>query len=212
MGYDDKGGENASLEEKISKIASEYKIPIILGVVGTIFIVTSVLLLTKKSKSSGVQFVENESSVSAGASSSSIEADIQGAVINPGVYEMDLGSRVGDLIVLAGGLSSSADREWIAKNQAARLPDGAKLYIHSVGEPIVDSGNGADDILGISSDSVININSASESELDTLPGIGPVTSQKIIAGRPYQTIEELKERKIVGQATYEKIKDLIAVY
>ena len=59
---------------------------------------------------------------------------------------------------------------------------------------------------------LININNASESELDSLPGIGKVTAQKIISGRPYQTIKELKTRKIVGNSTFEKIKNLISVF
>jgi competence protein ComEA len=61
------------------------------------------------------------------------------------------------------------------------------------------------------SSSKISINSASEKELDTLPGIGEVTAQKIIQGRPYTSIEELKNKKIVKPTVYEKIKDLIAI-
>lgn len=60
-----------------------------------------------------------------------------------------------------------------------------------------------------STDSKISINSSSESQLDTLPGIGPVTAQKIINNRPYSTIEDLLEKKAVGNSTFEKIKDLI---
>ncbi len=59
------------------------------------------------------------------------------------------------------------------------------------------------------SDGKVNINSATSSELDTLPGVGPVTAQKIIDNRPYKTLEELKEKKAVNKTTFEKIKDKV---
>ena len=58
---------------------------------------------------------------------------------------------------------------------------------------------------------LININTASFEELDTLPGVGKVIGQKIINNRPYSSIEELQTKKIVNKSTYEKIKDLITV-
>lgn len=207
-----KKGEGAiSFEERASSFVLEYKIPLILGFVGIVFILSSVLLLSKRNKPSSVTFIEQTSTPSA---SSSIVIDIQGGVQNPGVYELSVGDRIGDLIVKSGGLSSSADREWIAKNlnQAARLQDGTKVYIPRVGEPIADTVQGSTDILGISSDSVVDINLATQTELENLPGIGPVSAQKIISGRPYGSTEELKTKKVLGNATYEKLKDLIRVY
>ncbi len=59
------------------------------------------------------------------------------------------------------------------------------------------------------SDGKVNVNSAAASELDVLPGIGPVTAQKIINNRPYKSLEELKEKKAVNKNTFEKIKDKI---
>lgn len=199
-----------SAEEKLAEIGKQYKIPIILGIAGTIFIISSVLFLFKRNKPTTVTFSQKESSPSA----SFVVIDIQGAVEHPGVYELGSGSRMGDLIVMAGGLSSSADRDWIAKNvnQAARLIDGTKVYLPSVSDPITESVQSGNGVVGISYDSVVNINIASQSELEDLPSIGPVTAKKIIDGRPYQSIEELKTKKIVGRSTFEKIKDLIAVY
>jgi len=58
---------------------------------------------------------------------------------------------------------------------------------------------------------LVSINSGTQAELEELPGIGPVTAGKIIDNRPYGSVQELLERKIVGKTTFEKIKDLITL-
>lgn len=63
---------------------------------------------------------------------------------------------------------------------------------------------------GIVEGELININTATERELDTLPGVGSVTAAKIIASRPYSVPEDLLNKKVVGKSTYEKIKHLIS--
>lgn len=73
------------------------------------------------------------------------------------------------------------------------------------------SNNSSGGIQGTSS-GTININQASESELDALPGIGPVTAQKIISNRPYQSVEDLLNKKAVGASEFAKIKDQMSVY
>ena len=59
---------------------------------------------------------------------------------------------------------------------------------------------------------MVNINTASETELDALPGVGPVTAQKIISNRPYQKIDDLVSKKAVGASVFSKIKDQISIY
>lgn len=139
--------------------------------------------------------------------------DVQGAVRRPGVYSLPAESRVQDALIAAGGMSEEANRELIARsiNLAGRLADGTKLYL-----PFKDEAG----VLGVeSSDAVvdtgtgqININAATGTELESLPGIGEVTAGKIISGRPYASVEELQSKKIVGNAVYEKIKDKVSVY
>lgn len=144
-----------------------------------------------------------------------ISIDIEGAVIKPGVYDLNSTARLKDALAAAGGLSDEADREYVAKglNLAQRLSDGVKIYIPSVGEKVeasvssVSTGNVSSNPSGS-----ININSASQSELEALPGIGPVTAGKIIGGRPYSDINELLSRKIVGSSVFGKIKDQISVF
>lgn len=137
--------------------------------------------------------------------SARLVVDIGGEVVNPGVYEFISGARVEEALMAAGGVSAQADQNYIGKylNRAAKLSDGQKLYI--------PARNAQPAALNAQNDH-ININSASSRELEGLPGVGPVTAGKIIAGRPYQNISELVERKIVGSRVFEQIKDLISVW
>ena len=140
-----------------------------------------------------------------------ITVEAAGEVIRPGVYELASGSRVNDLLTAAGGLSAEADREWVGKNinLAAKLSDGGKVFIPHVG-------SSTEEVLSIKNqvlrDEKININTVSESELDTLWGVGPATAKKIIEGRPYQRTEELLEKKIVKSNVWEEIKSKISVF
>ncbi len=150
-----------------------------------------------------------------------IAVDVAGAVIAPGVYKIPVGDRIQDALVAAGGLSGTADRVWIEKyiNLAQKLSDGTKVYIPHKGEmeKIADTGVSTGRKLTVESGQSavagkVNVNLATSAQLDTLPGIGPATAAKIIAGRPYSTVEELKSKKAVNQSVYEKIKDLVTVY
>jgi len=190
-------------------------LPLSLGILGVIFFAYGLigLFATNKTSSEDIVFEANYASDKQNQIKT-ILVDIEGAVVKPGVYKLPQESRIQDAFVSAGGLSSQADREYIAKNfnLATKLTDGAKIYVPSIGEAV----NGAS-ALNTSSEGVIigtliNINSASESQLDTLPGIGPVTAQKIIVGRPYGSVDELLNKKIVGAKVFGQIKDKISVY
>lgn len=137
-----------------------------------------------------------------------IKVDVEGEVQNPGVYELSSDARVQDALIAAGGLTPEANRNAI--NLAAKIADGQKIYVPAEGEVMTgttrSTNSGQASITG-----VISINSASQAELEELPGIGPVTAQKIIDNRPYGSIEEILSRKVVGKATFEKIKDLIGL-
>lgn len=136
-----------------------------------------------------------------------LTVDIEGSVVRPGVYHLPLDSRVQDVLLAAGGLAADADRDFISKNinLATKLSDGAKIYIPGIGE---DTKSITGDIMG----EQININTASEEILDSLPGIGPVTIQKIVSSRPYSSIDDLLDKKIVGSKVFSEIKEKISVY
>lgn len=183
----------------------EYKIPFLLAVVSVGIIIICVVLIIKSTQTTTPIVFSEEASV-AGVLSGSIQIDIEGAVENPGVYTLAVGSRVEDAIVAAGGMSGEADAEVFAKtiNRAAKVVDGGKLYIPKIGEKSTTLETSYND-------SLVNINSASESQLEALPGVGPVTAQKIIAGRPYQTLDELVAKKALGQSLFEKVKSQLAL-
>src|SRR3990170_6491586 len=141
-----------------------------------------------------------------------ILVEIVGEVASPGVYSLKVGSRVEDILILSGGLTSEADLDYVEKkvNRASRLSDGQKIYIPSVGESSTSS-DGGTGVLGGES-GLVNINSASQKELESLWGIGPVYAQNIIEQRPYSSVEELLSKKILKENVYERIKEQITAY
>lgn len=170
----------------------------------------------KYSASDGVVFESSKTaSNSAAVTTGENVVDVSGAVVKPGVYHLPNGSRIENAITISGGLSETADRDWVNKklNLAAKVTDGMKIYVPRIGEGAIrdtgDKGVTGGVVAGASttnSDSLININDASSEQLDNLPGVGPVTAEKIIGGRPYSSIDELLSKKIVTKSVFEKIK------
>ena len=150
-----------------------------------------------------------------------IFVDIQGAVEKPGVYELPANSRINDLLIRAGGLSAEADREWVSKNinLAQKLQDSSKIYIPSqkevrqFGGPALSTTAGGE-VAGVSGTIAgkININTASQAQLESLWGIGEKRAADIIANRPYQSIEELVTKAKIPKSVVEKIKEKITIY
>ncbi|WP_338470316.1 helix-hairpin-helix domain-containing protein [Niallia sp. XMNu-256] len=155
---------------------------------------------------------ENETDQSPLAVEEKIVVDVKGAVHSPGVYECQPGDRVKDVIERAGGLLEHADQNSI--NLAMKLEDEMVLYFPVVGEEIIDVTNGRG--IGVEKgDGKININKASQSELQTLTGIGPSKADAIIEFReqngPFKAIEDLKKISGIGEKTFEKLKDEISI-
>lgn len=141
--------------------------------------------------------------------SSQITVDIAGAVLKPGVYGLDPDTRLKDAITQAGGLRPDADADIIAKqiNLAQKLSDSMKIYIPFKGE--VFAATGGTGFAGASTTNLVNINTASLSDLDRLPKIGEVTAQKIISGRPYGSIEDLTVKKVISSSVFAAIEKMI---
>jgi competence protein ComEA len=138
-----------------------------------------------------------------------IIVDVAGEVAQPGVYEFAEGDRVIDAIERAGGQLPKADLSLL--NLAAPLTDGTQILVPKAGPPgaVVPGGTTG------SSGGLININSASPTELETLSGIGEVLAATIVEYReqngPFASVDELMDVSGIGPATLEEIRDQVTV-
>lgn len=142
-----------------------------------------------------------------------IAVHVSGAVAAPGVYELEEGARVADAVELAGGFLEGAAEN--ALNLARVLNDGEQVVVPTAEEQAaqqaaVESAGGTASLGG-----KVNINTASAEQLDTLPGVGESTAQKIIADReangPFSSPEDLKRVSGIGDKKYAELADLITV-
>lgn len=129
-----------------------------------------------------------------------LQVHVSGAVVNPGVYKLETGSRIIDAINAAGGFTADAIQDNL--NLAKTIEDGEQIKV-STNTP-AQSNNGK-----------ININTADLSQLQTLNGVGPSTAQKIIDYRnsngSFKAIEDIKKISGIGDKTYAKFSDKICV-
>lgn len=153
------------------------------------------------------------------SSAAEVYVDVDGAVVRPGVYRLKDGARVSQAIDAAGGLMAEADVTGL--NRASKITDGQKIYVPTVGEQqavAADGGadggavlaSGANDVAGL-----VNINTASAAELQTLSGIGPSMAQSIIDERTkngaFASVDDLMRVSGIGEKKLAKIKDCICV-
>ena len=141
--------------------------------------------------------------------------DVQGGVTEPGVRELPAGSRVADAIAAAGGYATDADLAAAATaiNLAQVLADGEQIRVPRIGdaqaagagtpaasgEPVTGGGGGG----------LVNLNTATPEELEALPGIGPVTVQKIVAARqeqPFTSLDDAVQRGVINRGQLEDIQ------
>jgi competence protein ComEA len=135
-----------------------------------------------------------------------IRVHVTGAVTRPGVYELREGDRVIEAVAVAGGASADADID--ALNLARRVRDEEQLVV-----PERRSASPAP-VAPLPPGTLIDINVATAAQLDQLPGIGEAYSRRIIDSRivdgPFKSTDELVQRRVLPQATYDRVKDLIS--
>jgi competence protein ComEA len=144
------------------------------------------------------------------ASSTSLFVDVAGAVRHPGLYKLRDGTRVNDALQMAGGATGAADLTLV--NLAALLTDGEQVLVPAKVSVAAPNGSAAG-----SSQSApgapVHLNSATAEELDTLPGVGPTTAQRIIDYRtehgPFTSVDELDAVSGIGPAKLAELRDLV---
>ena len=223
-------GEEETPLLRVTSFVREYKVPLLLGGGSIVCLFLSLLFLFRSAYSSSpIEFntessaVEQSGSVSGTMTSRGIVVDVAGAVNTPGVYTLPVGSRVDDALTAAGGLTSNADTVYVTKvlNRAAKVMDGGKIYVPKVDEHETSQNDTSYNFetlsrRGSTSDNIsvsglISINRGTQSELESLSGIGPATATKIIAGRPYQTLNEVITKKAMSQSLFEKLKNQLTL-
>lgn len=151
------------------------------------------------------------------ATASTVVVDVQGGVAEPGIRELPAGSRVADAIAAAGGYAIDADLEASANslNLAQPLVDGGQVRVPRIGEAVAaavpEAANGAPGMGGGTAGGLVNLNTATPEELEALPGIGPVTVQKIVAARqerPFASLEDAVQRGVINRGQLEDLQGL----
>lgn len=173
-------------------------------------------LVVERAEQEGGPSVEGEEAVAEEART--VVVHVGGAVADPGVRELAEGSRVQDAVDASGGFAEGAAPD--ALNLARVLSDGEQVVVPTLEEAAgaqgADAGAaGAGASSGSAAGGRVNINRATAAELDTLPGVGPSTAEKIVADReangPFATTEDLKRVSGIGDKKYEELADLVCV-
>lgn len=169
------------------------------------------------------------SAVAVKTDSQILKVDISGAVNQPGVKELKQGDRVEDAVKAAGGFTDQADANYVAMsiNLAAKLQDGDKIFIPVKGQSLDTSSSASSSTSSTSSTSTsvskststsvsggkVSINHGTAAQLNSLPGIGDTYSQRIIAGRPYSSVDDLCSRSDIfrSKTTCDKIRSLVTL-
>ena len=148
--------------------------------------------------------------------------DVAGAVAKPGVYQLSAGSLVVDAINEAGGFKTSVDREFVTRqlNLADKVKTGDKLYLPSEQETEYQgevaswcetqlSDDSIGNVTGMENEQLISINTASKSQLMSLPGVGEVRATDIIQNRPFESLGELVDEGVISSGLFNDLQNLI---
>ncbi|MBP2100141.1 helix-hairpin-helix domain-containing protein [Enterococcus rivorum] len=217
----------------LNGLVRKYKYYILGGIVGILILMVTIIWLLRPSEKNEAEFsFQEESTTVTNESSKQIEStkqikkeqnldifvDVKGAVKNPGMYEVQGAMRVWDVVGLAGGVKENADTKQV--NFSQRISDQMVIYIPVHGEVLPEilkevSNENNQDKENNSTMNKIDLNKASETELQALTGVGGKKAQEIIRYREqkggFKSVEDLKNISGIGEKTFEKLKDQITV-
>ena len=190
-----------------------------IGVAGVVLIALLCAVVVVRSTQSVNSPVASQASVSPGSSSTTTTApgvviDVGGAVRQPGVYRLALGSRVVDALEVAGGPAEDIDLDQI--NLASTINDGQRVWFTRKGEPPPSGASGSPSVSGASvSGGPVDLNTATLEQLDSLSGIGPATAKAIIDRRNemgrFRSVDDLLTVKGIGPTQLESIRSAVVV-
>ena len=172
--------------------------------------------------------IASEPAASTAPAGGPIVVDVQGAVVEPGIRELPGGSRLAEAIAAAGGYASDADLAAAAAsiNLAQTMADGEQIHVPRIGEaevaagdappsgapaPAGGSGGATGGSGGATGGGAVDLNTATPEQLEALPGIGPVTVQKIVAARteqPFASLDDAVQRGVIDRGQLEDIQGL----
>ena len=136
-----------------------------------------------------------------------IYVHILGQVVRPGLYALPDGARAVDAVAAAGGFTPTADAGGV--NLARFVSDGEQIVVPAIGDATTGTAP------GIAGDGRVNLNTADAAALDTLPGVGPATAQKILAWREqhgrFESVEDLLDVGGIGEAKLDALRDLVTI-
>jgi len=199
------------LWNKIGKLTKMDGVLIVLLIIGLVVSVTSLFRGITMSDQVQVEFLEAANTTSSNRDlAGKLVIDVEGAVMTPGVFELSTGSRIKDALITAGGLSEKADRSFCEKNinLAQEIKDGQKIYIPFVSDTPSDRGY----VEAKNNTKLVNLNTATMNELDTLWGVGPARAESIVKNRPYASVEEVFSKGGMTKQIFEKNREKLTVY
>ena len=162
-----------------------------------------------------IDIIDNEEELTDNTPNSMITVYVSGEVNKPGLIQIDSNARVSDAITACGNFTPLADKNAI--NLAQKLSDGTHIQVPTIKNSAntTSSTNNSSNSPNDKSNDLVNINTATKEELDTLPGVGPATAEKILNYRQehgnFQSIEDLKNVKGIGEAKFNKLQDKISI-
>ena len=217
------------IENVLEKI-KQYKLALVIALIGLVIAGFMMLQREQKQENNIQQLMEQTSYSSSSTTEKSkqrsesnqgdknegmVTVDVKGAVKKPGVYQLKSSSRVQDALVKAGGMTDEADLKSI--NQAQKLVDEAVVYVAKVGENVVDvtTNTSTSSATSQAKSGLVNLNTATEADFQTISGIGQKRAQDIIAYREangkFKSVDDLKNVTGIGAKTLEKLKEYVTV-